>query len=145
MGDGTLGFTLLDMIDHWAFGYGLLIAGLVECVLIGWIFGAGRLADSINASSKFRLGKGFITYIRFVLPLILGAVIVMAVYKEIQGSWLDEDATGLYGAALDASYKPDLRGWLSVLPHVTFGFWVLGPIVGSYFLTRAKGKEESLG
>jgi len=46
--NGTLGLTLLDLFDHWAFSYGLLLVGLAECIVIGWVFGARKLREIIN-------------------------------------------------------------------------------------------------
>ena len=41
-----------DILDHWAFSYSLLTVGLVECVLLGWVFGADKLRAFVNQHSK---------------------------------------------------------------------------------------------
>src|SRR5690606_16729178 len=74
-GDGTLGFTLLDLVDHWAFSYSLLLVGLMECLLIGWVLGADRLREVVNRHSKFHLGPWFNALIKFVIPTILAVVL----------------------------------------------------------------------
>ena len=54
--DGTLGFSLLDMFDHWTFGYGLLICGLLEVIILGWLYDLQKLVAFINQSARFKLG-----------------------------------------------------------------------------------------
>ena len=141
---GTLGFTLLDLIDHWAFKYGLLFAGLVECVLIAWVFGARRIVDSINESSKIPLGPWFVYFVRFVIPPILIVVIGSSIWFEIREMWFGENP-GIYGAAYTYAFREDWRWWLGLVPYAAFAFWFLGAIAGAWLLTRAAGKEESAG
>ena len=133
-GPGTFGFTLLDLIDHWAFKYGLLIAGLIECVLISWVFGARRLVDSINEHSKFKLGGRFIFFIRFVLPLVLGFIIAWAIFEEVREKVF-------YGTGSTEIFAEGWRGVIKVLPFIAFGAWILGTTAGAFLLTRARGKE----
>jgi len=96
--DGTLGFTLIDLVNHWAFDYGLLICGLFECLLVGWVFGAGKLRAYLNEHSSFHLGVWFDVLIKFIIPALLAVLIGFGVYGEF-----GED--GLYGAKMAGSSK----------------------------------------
>lgn len=89
--NGTLGLTLLDVMDHWAFNYSLLTAGFLTSLLVGWVLGADRLRVAVNAHSRFQLGRWFDGLLRYVVPGLLGSVLVW--------SLVDEFASGrLYGS-----------------------------------------------
>ncbi len=91
-GNGTVGLNFLDILDHWAFGYSLLTVGLIECVMLGWVFGAGNLRAFVNQNSKVQLGPWFDVLLRFVIPAILATVIVWNL-------WIDLFGGPLYGAS----------------------------------------------
>ena len=124
-GNGTLGLTLLDIFDHWAFSYGLLIAGLAECILVGWIFGAKKLAKIINRSSTISVGTLWILLIQFVIPFILAVVIGWGIVTEVR--------TGLYGSGMAGA---DSLNWMS------FAGWIVFTVGLSAILTLAKGQQE---
>ncbi len=122
-GNGTLGLTLLDVMDHWAFNYSLLTSGLFTCLLVGWALGADRLRCVVNDTSAIRLGRWFNGLLRYVAPGMLGTVVVW--------SLTDEFASGrLYGAEMalgDYGWIPYvvplvwLGGSLGVASYLTFG------------------------
>ncbi|MBU1701322.1 MAG: sodium-dependent transporter [Candidatus Eisenbacteria bacterium] len=136
--DGTLGFTLLDLIDHWAFSHGLLIVGLIECLLIGWIYGVKKIRQTINMNSRYTLGSGFDFLIKFIIPALILFVLVASVVNEIR--------EGLYGSAFRANFtKP--WGWLQILPHLALFAWITISVGGAAVLTLMRGykNEESSG
>jgi NSS family neurotransmitter:Na+ symporter len=110
--DGTLGFTLIDLIDHWAFGYGLLIVGLIECLVLGWLLPIGRLREELNRASRFRLPAAFDWLIKLVIPAFLAYVIAASVLGEVRG---------FYG------WHPELTGG-RVLPILCFLVWLVGTL-----------------
>ncbi len=128
-GDGTLGLTLLDLFDNKAFGYGLLIVGLLECVLIGWVYGIDKFLDGNGTKDRI-----LAVLIKFLIPATLLLLLGFAVYDEISG--------GLYGSAdLVAEDKIDAGwAWLATLVPAA---WLLLTIGGSALLTMIPGKEEA--
>jgi len=123
-GDGTLGMTLLDITDHWVFNYSLLIVGLCEVLMIGWLFGAEKLREVINKYAKVKVGKWFVVLIKYIIPTLLLVVIVT--------SLLNED--GLYGSSFD------MPGF-SWLPLFIPLFWIITTLIFAYVLTNKKMKE----
>ena len=119
-GDGTLGLTLLDLLDHWAFRYALLTVGLMECLLIGWVLGPEKLRAVVNRHSKFHLGPWFDWLIKLVIPAILIFVLVGTLWQDLTG--------GLYGSAYE------IRGaeWLPVVIPI---FWFVATLVLAGLLT----------
>ena len=125
--DGTLGLTLLDMIDHWVFSYGLLIIGLSQCLLIGWVLGAEKIREHLNNGSRIQLGPWFDVLIKFVIPGALLYVLGYSVYTEVQG--------GLYGWNFGPNYSPE-AGFMKKAPVLVLLFWFLSCTLISLFLTR---------
>ena len=82
-GDGTLGFTLFDLVDHWAFRYSLITVGLMECLLLGWVLGAEKIRHAVNQHSKFKLPAFFDWMIKLIIPAILGFVLIGTLIEDI--------------------------------------------------------------
>ncbi|MBN1424094.1 sodium-dependent transporter [Candidatus Fermentibacteria bacterium] len=123
--NGTLGLTLLDLSDHWAFGYGLLAMGLAESILIGWVLGAGKLRETMNANARIRLGPWFDVLVRFVAPAVVLAVIVASIAHEVK--------TGMYGSRMVTGWRP--------MAAVVLLAWLLFTSGGAFLLSAPqKGK-----
>ncbi len=127
--NGVLGFTMLDIVDHWVFRYSLLIGGLVECLLIGWVMGAANLRAFINEHSKFRLGPWFDWMVKLVIPAVLATVIGFTLYDDLTG--------GLYGS----DYTIDGFEWLPVAIPV---FWVVATLAASFVLTNRPTRTRAV-
>jgi NSS family neurotransmitter:Na+ symporter len=133
--NGTLGLTLLDLVDHWAFGYGLLAVGLSQCLLIGWGHGSQRLRRGINASSGWRLGRWFDVLVRWVAPAVVAAILLASIGQEV--------AAGLYGAGYAESYAPGWA-WLAVLPPLVLLLWLVVPARVASRLSRLRPGGRAL-
>lgn len=120
-GNGTLGLSLLDLVDHWAFSHGLLIVGLVECLILGWVLPASRLREHLNAHSRLHLPLAFEWLIKWIIPLLLTGLLLMAVRDK----WIG----GLYGVG--GGYD----GGFFVLPWVAFLLWLVGTTAAAAWLT----------
>jgi len=138
--DGTLGLTLLDLIDHWAFSYGLLIVGLLECLIIGWGMGIHKLREQINSTSKVRLGEWFDWLIKLVIPAI---IVFVLTYNIINGEMGDN---GLYGKKYVPHYTTSEGSLLdSVMKNshwLALVVWLFGVIGVSLVLTMARAENS---
>jgi len=65
------GLYWLDIVDHFIMIYGLLVVGALEAVAIGWIFGAGRIKDWVNARSDVSAGIWWDLSIKLIVPVVL--------------------------------------------------------------------------
>ncbi|MEM1041745.1 MAG: sodium-dependent transporter [Bacteroidota bacterium] len=129
-GNGTLGLTLLDILDHWAFRYALIFSGFMQCILIGWVFGADRLRQAANRYSKFHLGPWFNWLIKLVIPVMLGYVLVGTLIEDLT------QEGGLYGSLYDLSGF----AWLpTVVPIV----WFVGSVALAAYLTFGRPTEQA--
>ncbi len=128
--NGTLGLNLLDILDHWAFNYSLLTVSLLECIMLGWVLGADKMRRTINKNSFFTLGKWFNVQIKYVIPLLLGVVLVSNIYLEF--------ADPLYGTTYSL-------GGLDWIPYLVPIIWLLGTLGIAYYLTYARSYDGKLG
>jgi SNF family Na+-dependent transporter len=66
----------LDELDFWAGEFGLLLFGFLEVVIFAWIFGIDRGWEEINRGAAIRVPRVFRFVIRWVMPLLLGAILM---------------------------------------------------------------------
>ncbi|MFH2001765.1 MAG: sodium-dependent transporter [Planctomycetota bacterium] len=127
--DGTLGFTLLDLFDHWAFGYGLLLCGLLEVIILGWLYDIDKLLAFINESARFKLGWKFKGLVRFILPAVIITILGFCVNGEIKD--------GLYGCRFfkEGSYE-------YLYCFVFFG-WIAFSVGGTLIFTALRRRNRS--
>jgi NSS family neurotransmitter:Na+ symporter len=128
--NGTLGLTLLDFIDHYTNSYGLILVGFLQALMTGWLLPPGMLRSRINEHAALRLGPWFDVLVRWVIPGVLGAVLLANLTEELaRGS--------LYGQ------HPALTGWLAWLPLLALAFWGTFPVAAAWVLSRRSGVEEA--
>jgi len=129
--DGTLGFSLVDLLDHWAFGYGLLICGLLEIIIIGWLYDIDALLAFVNENARIKLGVKFKMLVRYVLPVVVLSILVLSMVEEYRD--------GLYGSAMET-------GRYEMLYLVAFFGWLAFSIGGAVLFTvlnRRDGAGEA--
>ncbi|HDS08702.1 MAG TPA: hypothetical protein ENN73_00615, partial [Firmicutes bacterium] len=61
----------LSITDYFLSNYGLVIVGLLECIIIGWVFGSGKLRRYVNSVSEMKIGIWWDIFIRFFTPVFL--------------------------------------------------------------------------
>ncbi|MFA5629385.1 MAG: sodium-dependent transporter [Dehalococcoidales bacterium] len=66
----------LDMVDRAVSFYGLLITGIISCLLVGWVFGARKLREYLNETSDFKFGAWWDWVIKLVLPIAMTFVVI---------------------------------------------------------------------
>lgn len=137
-GDGTLGLTLLDLFDNKAFGYGLLVVGLLECVLIAWVYGIKRFVRERKGGREPNVFDwGFIGLIGGVIPITL----VYLLYSAIQ----QEREDGLYGRKLvDPAVIGGDGGWTWLATAAPI-IWISGTVGLALLLTLIKGRSAPEG
>ncbi|HOO78232.1 MAG TPA: sodium-dependent transporter [bacterium] len=107
------GLNWLDIFDHWSNDYGLVVVGLLECVIVGYFFQTDRLRDFINEYSEIKLWGWWELCIKFITPLILGYLIFSNLLNEFTRG-------DLYGAG-----GTDFDRYLWVAPVVFLALFVV--------------------
>lgn len=81
------GLFWLDIVDHFLTNYGLVVVGIFECILIGWLFNTDLLLNHINKVSSIKFGRGWKYLIKFFVPIALGILLIGALYKEVRSPY----------------------------------------------------------
>jgi NSS family neurotransmitter:Na+ symporter len=77
------GLLWLDIVDHFLTHYGLVVVGILECVLVGWCFRLKGLRNHINRISSIKLGAWWDILIKYFIPLVLGVILFGDLYNEL--------------------------------------------------------------
>jgi NSS family neurotransmitter:Na+ symporter len=115
------GLYWLDIVDHFVNDFNLIAIGVVECVAFGWIYGASKIREDMNKTSRFKYGKWWDVCIRYICPIVLFWIAVSFLYENIKNPY---DGYPLLNLAVG--------GWGVVVLTVVAGF----------VLTLIKGKEN---
>lgn len=89
------GLYFLDIVDHFLTQYGLVVAGFLECVIIGWILKASVLRRHINAVSEWKIGKLWDFLVRYFIPVVLGIMVIQSIYNDIKTPYEGYPASAL--------------------------------------------------
>lgn len=78
------GLYFFDIIDHYVNSYLLVAVGIVQCILVGWVYGAEKMRNYINSVSRMKIGRWWDACIRWVIPLSLGILMAMQLITDIR-------------------------------------------------------------
>jgi NSS family neurotransmitter:Na+ symporter len=104
------GFNWLGTIDGFVNGtWGIAFMGLLECVVLGWLWRIKTLRRHANSRSDWKLGPWWDYSIRMVIPVVLGALFFWQLFDDIfgegflrssDGKWILSNCVGLSIVAL---------------------------------------------
>ncbi|MFZ2146537.1 MAG: sodium-dependent transporter [Sedimentisphaerales bacterium] len=104
------GFNWLGTIDGFVNGtWGIAFMGLLECVVLGWLWRIGTLRRHANSRSDWKLGHWWDYLIRLVIPVFLGTLFFWQLFDDIsgegflrtpEGEWILPNCVGLGIVAL---------------------------------------------
>ncbi|MCF6808175.1 sodium-dependent transporter [Thiotrichales bacterium 19S9-12] len=81
------GLYILDIIDHFIAGYGVLIICLIQALIIGWGYDAERLRYNLKKQSNVHLTGLFNILIRMVIPAILTTLLLRQVIFDLEKAY----------------------------------------------------------
>jgi NSS family neurotransmitter:Na+ symporter len=76
------GMYWLDIVDHFLSEYGLFIACILQCVLVGWLFKAEKLREYVNSLSAWKIGRWWEWSIKYLIPGVLILLLVSGLSQE---------------------------------------------------------------
>ncbi len=117
------GLYWLDIVDHYLNQYGLVLAGILECLIVGWVLKARVLRNHINAVSSRSLSKVWDLFIKYVTPIILVIILGTQLFSELRKPYGGYDISALL--------------LLGVL-------WVIGTMLLALIFTLPKWEKEKL-
>ena len=77
------GYYWFDIVDHWICNFGLVISGLIQCIIVGYLYGVREFRDYLNGQSEIKLGNWWIWALRYVTPVVLLVILVVNLIQEI--------------------------------------------------------------
>ncbi|MDH4240046.1 MAG: sodium-dependent transporter [Phycisphaerae bacterium] len=100
------GFNWLGTIDGFVNGtWGIAFMGLLECIVIGWLWRVGTLRRHANSRSDWQLGRWWDYLIRLVIPILLGTLFFWQLFDDISSGYLFR---------INSEYQADLdKGMIS--------------------------------
>ncbi|MBT5022525.1 sodium-dependent transporter [Candidatus Woesearchaeota archaeon] len=102
------GLYFLDIFDHFITNFGLILVGIFECIAVGWIYGAENIRSFVNSVSDWKIGKWWNVSINYLIPIILGTLLIVQFVNELSGNYGGYPSWSIY------------LGWTVVLvPFVT--------------------------
>jgi NSS family neurotransmitter:Na+ symporter len=105
------GLNWLGTIDGFVNGtWGIALLGLLECVVLGWLWRIDALRRHANSRSDWRLGKWWEYLIRIVIPIVLGTLFFWQLFDDVMneggflrtpdGGWILPNCVGTGVVAL---------------------------------------------
>lgn len=105
---------ILDIVDAYVGNIVIAGLGLVEVILISYIYGTDKLRKEANEFSDFKIGIWWDYLLRYFTPLLLGIVVI----------------TNLFNLVTDL-FKTDTVGMIS---NIVFGWGIVTIMIGSAFV-----------
>ncbi len=115
------GFYWFDIVDKWICDFGLVVSGLIQCIIIGYLYPVGEFRDYLNAQSEVRVGMWWIWTLRYITPIVLLVILVVNLFDYITDGFKDYPR-----------WATLIGGWGSVLIWLVLG----------YFLWKRPAKSE---
>ncbi len=70
---------------------GVMFLGLVQCLILGWSFGAEKLREHANKTSDWQLPYLWVVGIRFIIPVIIATLVIWNLVGDLRGKPLTLD------------------------------------------------------
>ena len=81
------GFWWLDVVDNWMSNYGLPVVGLLQCIVVGWLYRTGELKKYLNEVSEIKVRAWWTICIRVITPIALLIIIGLNLVNEIRSPY----------------------------------------------------------
>jgi NSS family neurotransmitter:Na+ symporter len=78
------GLFWLDIVDHFLSHYGLVVVGILECILVGWLFRIEIIRNHINKVSNLKVGFWWDFTIKFLIPIALTIILTWDLVNELK-------------------------------------------------------------
>ena len=122
------GLNWLDVIDGFVNGtWGIAFMGMLECIVLGWIYRTETLREHANARSDWKLPKLWNYLIRIIIPIVLGTLFFWSLFDDITA---------------DGGFLKDAAGVWKIQNVVGMSVMILVPIV-AIILNIIKGPDRS--
>ncbi len=114
----------LDIVDNWTNQYNMLIIGILEAVLVGWLFKTSKVLDEVNRNTiKYKMpGWWFNASIKVIAPVLL--TILLAWNLRSYFTAVDPETGAFVGYGGYPMYAQIIGGWAVTAFSIVSGFVV---------------------
>ena len=91
------GLYILDIVDHFINNYNIVISGLIELVLIAWVYKLNDFKDLINKVSEFRIGIWWDFCLKFLTPIFLAVFLALKLITDFKTPYENYPQAALIG------------------------------------------------
>ena len=123
------GLYWLDVVDAWA-SYGLVGVSLATSIVVGWRWDIWKLVEHINKNSIVKVGKVWVFFIRWFIPITLSIILIRAIWN-----FLSKGYSGY------PSWAIILGGWLPAFLAIFVG-WLLMKIPSKKYEQQDKVEQS---
>lgn len=108
------GLGYLDLVDRFINNYSVILAGLLEVMILGWVFKLSVFREFVNNRSDLKIGVWWDFCIKVITPSVLLFMLVYNLYQELFVS--------PYGNGAYTTGQLILFGWSVVIAVIVFAF-----------------------
>jgi NSS family neurotransmitter:Na+ symporter len=83
------GLYLIELMDHFIANFGLVLIGLFECIILGWLYPIRKFRKYANEKSDIKIGKWWDILIKYVIPIVLIIILIMSVYENVINPYMN--------------------------------------------------------
>ena len=77
------GLQLVEIVNGIVADFGLVIIGLAECLILGWMYKIRKFRDHANETSEIKIGRWWDILIKYVIPIVLVVILIMAIVNNV--------------------------------------------------------------
>lgn len=81
------GLYFLDIMDEFINAYGLVVVGLAEAFVVGWLYGPSKVREHTNAISYYSVGKWWDVMIKYVTPAVLTFMMIQKLISGVKSPY----------------------------------------------------------
>ncbi|KXZ40563.1 neurotransmitter:Na+ symporter, NSS family [Alkalithermobacter thermoalcaliphilus JW-YL-7 = DSM 7308] len=81
------GVFLLDIVDHFVGNYGIALIGLVEAIVLGYVYKAEKMKEDVNQYSSMKVGAWWVFCIKYITPVALSYLFIQNVISEFKAPY----------------------------------------------------------
>lgn len=90
------GLYILDIMDNFVNCYGIVVVGLLEVIVIGWIVKPATIRNHTNKTSYFKIGKWWDFVVKFITPTMLLIMLISNFVAELKAPYGDYNLPELF-------------------------------------------------
>ncbi|KUK08513.1 MAG: Transporter [Caldanaerobacter subterraneus] len=132
----TSELVFLTELDNWVGSYFLVVVGLIEALVVGWLFGEKNALEEMNRGSYWKVSSGFFNLmIKFVTPLSIVILLIFSTKSYIQNGYFKWVPSFV-------EKMPELVPWVQGARVLLLAILVIGFIEAYFTIQRKYGSAQ---